>query len=201
VIRTPESVDWMIENDYLPLTGNPYLQPHAADLQKEATMKDMILDAQRRFGKKVTLDETWGLLHNICVADTDEDAARIFHDTWEFGNSLLNTYTKVVEKGSPLPKDYKQYWVGSTEELRSKYSYEEVLAYHGSLVGSPDTVVKKLEHLYELSGLKNHLMWMNRGGLMPQRDQLRSMELFATEVMPKVRHIGEPAPALAATGD
>jgi hypothetical protein len=40
---------------------------------------------------------------------------------------------------------------------------------------------------------------MNRGGVVPQKHMLRSMELFATEVIPKVRHVGEtPAPVVAA---
>jgi alkanesulfonate monooxygenase SsuD/methylene tetrahydromethanopterin reductase-like flavin-dependent oxidoreductase (luciferase family) len=193
VIRTPESVEWMIENDYLPLTGNPYLQPHAMS-KADSSMGDTILDAQRRLGKTVTLDDTWGLLHNVVVADTDAEAARIFRDSWAFGNKLMATYTKVVEDG-PLPDDYKAYAGGQLQHLKD-YTYDDMLAWPGSLVGSPDTVVERLERLYEKTSLKNHLMWMNRGSLIPQKELLRSMELFANEVIPKVKDIGEQ-PALA----
>ena len=40
---------------------------------------------------------------------------------------------------------------------------------------------------------------MNRGGAVPQKDILRSMELFANEVMPQVRGLGTPAEAAATT--
>jgi alkanesulfonate monooxygenase SsuD/methylene tetrahydromethanopterin reductase-like flavin-dependent oxidoreductase (luciferase family) len=200
-IRTPESVDWLVKNDLLPLTGNPYLQPGVADRMNlqaaEGWIGSMILDAQRRYGKPETLDDTWGLLHNILVADTDAEAARIFRESWEFGNELMYTYTKIVEHG-PLPDDYKAYAGGMAEYLK-EYSYEDMLAAPGSLVGSPETVVEKITKVVELSGLKNHLMWMNRGGVVAQKHMLRSMELFATEVIPKVRHVGEtPAHVVAA---
>jgi alkanesulfonate monooxygenase SsuD/methylene tetrahydromethanopterin reductase-like flavin-dependent oxidoreductase (luciferase family) len=188
----------MIENDYLPLTGNPYLQPHEDELSRSLGIKDLILDARRRLGRPATLDDTWGLLHNIVVAETDQEAARIFRDSWAFGNELMYTYCKIVEEGEPLPDDYRAYAGGMAEFLRA-YSYEDMLNYKGSLVGAPDTVVEKLKNLYEISELKNHLMWMNRGGVMKQDELLRSMELFATEVMPRVRDVGETeAPVLAA---
>jgi hypothetical protein len=61
----------------------------------------------------------------------------------------------------------------------------------GSLIGSPDLVAEKLIKLYESTGFTKQLMWMNRGGAVPQRDILHSMELFATKVIPQVRDIGE----------
>jgi alkanesulfonate monooxygenase SsuD/methylene tetrahydromethanopterin reductase-like flavin-dependent oxidoreductase (luciferase family) len=66
-----------------------------------------------------------------------------------------------------------------------------MLAMRGSLVGSPDLVAEKLVKLYEDTGFSKQLMWMNRGGAVPQKDMLHSMELFATKVMPQVRDVGE----------
>jgi alkanesulfonate monooxygenase SsuD/methylene tetrahydromethanopterin reductase-like flavin-dependent oxidoreductase (luciferase family) len=197
-IKTPESVDWMIQNDYLPLTGNPYAQPRdAVGMIKDGTwIGSMILDAQRKYGKEVTLDHSWGLMHNIVCAETDEEAARMFRETWEFGNELMFTYTKVVEEG-PIPEDYKHYAGGMSDFLKN-FSYDDMLNFPGSLVGSPDKIIERLQTVYETTGMKNHLMWMNRGGLMPQQDQLRSMEMFAREVIPAVRHIGEKEEAFAA---
>jgi hypothetical protein len=79
----------------------------------------MILDVQRRLGKPETLDDTWGLLHNVVVADTDEEAARIFRDSWAFGNELIYTYTKVVEEGEALPDDYKAYAGGHVRDTEA----------------------------------------------------------------------------------
>ena len=36
-------------------------------------------------------------------------------------------------------------------------------------------------------GLDDFILWMNRGGAIPQREVLRSMELFAKELMPELR--------------
>jgi alkanesulfonate monooxygenase SsuD/methylene tetrahydromethanopterin reductase-like flavin-dependent oxidoreductase (luciferase family) len=182
---TPESTEWMIENDYLPLTGNPY----SLDPFSSGRVGHTILDTQRRLGKPETLDEAWGLLHNVLVADTDEDAARIFKANWDLSNEYLITYAKVVEDGAPLPDDYKAY-AGGMWELLKKTTYDDMLVGAGSLVGSPDTVAEKLAALYDMTGMKKQLLWMNRGGAVPQQDLLRSMELFATEVMPRVREIG-----------
>ena len=57
--------------------------------------------------------------------------------------------------------------------------------------GGPDTVVEKLESLRDETGVNNIICWMNFGGL-PHDAVLRSMRLFAEEVMPKLR-----APAAA----
>jgi alkanesulfonate monooxygenase SsuD/methylene tetrahydromethanopterin reductase-like flavin-dependent oxidoreductase (luciferase family) len=195
-IKTQESVEWMVENDYLPMTGNPYSQPNPLEAYSGAAVHDMILDVQRRLGKPETLDDTWGLLHNVVVADSDEEAARVFRESWEFGNELIYTYTKVVEEGETLPDDYKAYAGGMFATLK-QYSYDDMLNFPGSLVGSPDTVVEKLKRIHELTGLKNQIMWMNRGGVMKQPDLLRSMELFAKEVLPRVKDLGEQVPAVA----
>jgi len=126
----------------------------------------------------------------VVVADTDEEAARIFRDSWAFGNELIYAYTKVVEEGEALPDDYKAYAGGMFTALK-QYSYDDMLNFPGSLVGSPDTVVEKLNRIHEITGLKNQIMWMNRGGVIKQEDLLRSMELFAKEVLPRVKDVGE----------
>jgi alkanesulfonate monooxygenase SsuD/methylene tetrahydromethanopterin reductase-like flavin-dependent oxidoreductase (luciferase family) len=191
--HTPESTEWMIENEYLPLTGNPY----SLDPFSSGKIGHQILDVRRRLGRPETLDDSWGLLHNVLVADTDEEAAHIFRTNWDISNDYLITYAKVVEDGSPLPDDYKAY-AGGMFQLLKKTSYDDMLKGVGSLVGSPDLVAERLAALYEMTGMKKQLLWMNRGGAVPQKDLLRSMELFATEVMPRVRDIGE-TPALAGT--
>jgi alkanesulfonate monooxygenase SsuD/methylene tetrahydromethanopterin reductase-like flavin-dependent oxidoreductase (luciferase family) len=69
--------------------------------------------------------------------------------------------------------------------------YDDVVGMRGSLIGSSNLVAEKLARLYEDTGFTKQLLWMNRGGAVPQKDILRSMELFATEVMPQVADIGE----------
>jgi alkanesulfonate monooxygenase SsuD/methylene tetrahydromethanopterin reductase-like flavin-dependent oxidoreductase (luciferase family) len=189
--HTLESTEWMVENDYLALTGNPY----SLDPFSSGKIGHQILDVRKRLGKPETLDDAWGLLHNVLVAEADEEAARIFRANWDLSNEYLITYAKVVEDGSPLPDDYKAYAGGMFQTLRET-KYDDMLKGVGSLVGSPETVAERLSALYDMTGMKRQLLWMNRGGAVPQADLLRSMELFATEVMPRVRDVGErSAPA------
>jgi alkanesulfonate monooxygenase SsuD/methylene tetrahydromethanopterin reductase-like flavin-dependent oxidoreductase (luciferase family) len=184
---TPETLDWIVEKDYRCLTGNPYSLDPDSSYQVGSILKDV----QARHGRTPSLEHTWGLIHNIFVADTDEEAAEIFRPNWQVGNDYLYHYARVVEPGQPLPDDYKAY------ELQDKAldsihqtDYEDVLAARGTLVGSPDTVAEKFAALYEATGFTKQLMWMNRGGAVDQALMLRSMELFATEVMPQIRDLG-----------
>jgi alkanesulfonate monooxygenase SsuD/methylene tetrahydromethanopterin reductase-like flavin-dependent oxidoreductase (luciferase family) len=191
---TPESVEWMVEKGYDALTGNPYsLDPYSS-----GKVGNTLLDTQRRLGKPETLDNAWGLIHNVLVADTDEQAAEIFRANWDLSNKYLIEYAKVVEDGSPLPDDYKAY-AGGMWEILKKTSYDDMLKGAGSLVGSPETVAERLTSNYEMTGMHKQLLWMNRGGAVPQKDILRSMELFANEVVPQVRGLGAPTEAAATT--
>ena len=185
---TPSSTEWLVAKNYRCLTGNPYsLDPGSSD-----EVGHVLVEEQKRQGKTPSLEHAWGLLHNILVGDTDEAAAAAFRTNWHLGNDYLYTYARVVEEGEELPEDYKYYsrmheiWA----TLRAT-DYDDMLAMRGSLVGSPDLVAEKLVKLYEDTGFSKQLMWMNRGGAVPQKDMLHSMELFATKVMPQVREVGE----------
>jgi alkanesulfonate monooxygenase SsuD/methylene tetrahydromethanopterin reductase-like flavin-dependent oxidoreductase (luciferase family) len=183
---TPESVEWLVQKNYRCLTGNPYsLDPGSSE-----EIGNVLLETQERFGMPVSLEHAWGLLHNVLVAETDEKAAETFRANWNLSNDYLYTYARVVEDG-PLPEDYKYYEMMHAlwEKLRVT-DYGDMLAMRGSLVGSPGLVTEKLAKLHEDTGLSKQLLWMNRGGAVPQKDILHSMELFATEVMPALREVG-----------
>jgi alkanesulfonate monooxygenase SsuD/methylene tetrahydromethanopterin reductase-like flavin-dependent oxidoreductase (luciferase family) len=185
---TPSSTEWLVAKNYRCLTGNPYsLDPGSSD-----EIGHVLLDEQRRQGQPPSLEHAWGLLHNVLVGDTDQAAADAFRANWEIGNDYLYTFARVVEEGEELPEDYKYYsrmhdiWA----QLKAT-NYDDMLGMRGSLIGSPDLVAEKLVKLYESTGFSKQLMWMNRGGAVPQRDILHSMELFATKVIPQVRAVGE----------
>jgi alkanesulfonate monooxygenase SsuD/methylene tetrahydromethanopterin reductase-like flavin-dependent oxidoreductase (luciferase family) len=192
---TPASCEWLVSKNYRCLTGNPYsLDPGSSE-----RISHVLLDEQERQGKPQSLEHAWGLIHNILVADTDEEAARIFKANWDLSNEYLYTYARVVEPGSPLPEDYKYYEMMNEAWAQLKATdYNDMLAMRGSLIGSPETVTEKLARLYDDTGFTRQLLWMNRGGAVPQKDILRSMELFATEVAPNLRELGvaDTVPAL-----
>ena len=53
-------------------------------------------------------------------------------------------------------------------------------------VGTPDDVVRELKRYSEAGRVTHLVMWMQLPG-MPAQKARRSMELFAKEVMPKLR--------------
>ena len=58
------------------------------------------------------------------------------------------------------------------------------------ICGSPDSVAQQLEHHQKEVGY-GKVIAMMQFGTLPHDMTKRSMELFASKVMPKLRHIGE----------
>jgi alkanesulfonate monooxygenase SsuD/methylene tetrahydromethanopterin reductase-like flavin-dependent oxidoreductase (luciferase family) len=58
------------------------------------------------------------------------------------------------------------------------------------MVGSPETMIHRIRTLYERCGI-GHLLMMNQAGSMPDHQVRRSLELFAREVYPAIRDLGE----------
>lgn len=101
------------------------------------------------------------------VADTDEEAARIW----------LGPYRAMIDKIGR-----ERGWTPLTRE-----QYEAALSPDGHLlVGSPETVAKKILLHHEAFGHSRFLMQTSLGN-MDHDAVLRSIELFGTEVAPRVR--------------
>jgi alkanesulfonate monooxygenase SsuD/methylene tetrahydromethanopterin reductase-like flavin-dependent oxidoreductase (luciferase family) len=71
-----------------------------------------------------------------------------------------------------------------------RYDY---LPEHGINVGTPDQVIERIKILQQEAGVNYYIGWFNFGG-MPNDKVLRSMELFANEVMPAFQRDGLPSP-------
>jgi hypothetical protein len=75
--------------------------------------------------------------------------------------------------------------------LRPRESWEELQAGGLVICGSPRTVLKRARELNERLGV-GHFLMMNQAGFMTTQETRRSMELFAREVYPEIRSLGEP---------
>lgn len=78
-------------------------------------------------------------------------------------------------------------------------SFESLQSQGVVLVGSPKTMIEKITYLYERCNI-GHLLMMNQAGPMSSEKVRRSLELFAKEVYPAVRHLGEAERELAPAG-
>jgi alkanesulfonate monooxygenase SsuD/methylene tetrahydromethanopterin reductase-like flavin-dependent oxidoreductase (luciferase family) len=67
------------------------------------------------------------------------------------------------------------------------------------VVGSPDTVRRKLIAQAERCG-QNYLVLLLAFGSLSHQQQMRSLELFRTEIMPSLKGLNGDAPAAALAG-
>lgn len=189
VSRTPESFEWAVEEDFGVLVGNPY----SIDSGNEDA-QEMHTAAQRAAGRPESSARTWATLNNVFLHESSQKAKDIFEETWKIGNEYLWKYARVVEEGQEVPDDYKHY--AGWKDLINTQEYQSLAASPSTMVGSPNEVVERLERLTELSpGIDKYILWMNRGGSIPQREVLESIELFGTKVLPQVRDLGSAAPS------
>lgn len=114
-------------------------------------------------------------VHRYCVvADTDADARRIAGAAFERWYANL---TKLERENVAGPKFTHAF----SPDL------DKAIAAGGFLCGSPDTVRKELERQIDTLG-HNYIVTGFYFGNIAHADAMRSMQLFATEVMPKLAH-------------
>jgi len=102
------------------------------------------------------------------IAETDEEAVET---TWPHYEALHNRLGS--ERG----------W-GPT----SRAQYESEVAHGSQYVGSPETVARRIADAVEVLGVDRFDMVYDRGTL-PAEARLRSVELFGTVVIPRVREL------------
>jgi len=108
----------------------------------------------------------------------------------ERSGKLVNVH--VAETTEQAVKEYEQglMWYMNARQNRGKFgfSYEEqsydYYVMHGNvIIGSPEKVREDIRLFREKTGLNHMLCWFNCGG-QPQAQVLKSLRLFAEEVMP-----------------
>ena len=181
-LGSPETLVWAAERHY------PYIYLET-DPQGTQDMMSIYTETARENGYEPG-PEHFGYLIRCLVADTDERAQ-------EVGRTFL--WTETHRQRGPIefndPPGYQ-----SREALRIKQSrptigtgtigrrmgYEELQEAHNIIVGSPETVIKKLRYIKESLDPGYMLIYGNEGD-MPHEDVMRSVELLGTKVIPAVK--------------
>ncbi len=117
-----------------------------------------------------------GCLREIVVADTDAEARRIAKPAAEYHLANLNWLRS--------KHGYKDF----TNRLRTPGAagYDDLVSEGVVIAGSPETVLRQIGEQAKALGGINYLLAYMFFGNMSLADALRSQELFATEVMPKL---------------
>ena len=135
-----------------------------------------------------------GFAQTICVADTDEEAERLYakHVSY-FYNRCLHVFPgfadapgyrtiKTIQKG--VLSQYAPPKGGLFPEL----SWKEMVEGGYIIAGSPETVRQRMEEMIKGLRVGNVFCLMHIGD-MPKEKSMYSTRLFAEKVMPKLRNI------------
>ncbi|MFA3877977.1 LLM class flavin-dependent oxidoreductase [Streptomyces sp. MMCC 100] len=138
-------------------------------------------------GVTPALGEGCGVLRLCLVAETDEEARRIAEPgVVEFFDFLC----KVRGIGVWLDADEDP----EDERFRRMDPWELLMERDHLMIGSPESVAERMSRMTESHGIQNWLLQMGFPGI-GTADVDRSMEIFAREVMPRVRKLDSSATA------
>ncbi|MGC9540773.1 LLM class flavin-dependent oxidoreductase [Streptomyces sp. UG1] len=126
----------------------------------------------------------------IYVAETDEKAHREGrrHIEWLFHRGLKQSFPQVYPPGYMSPGSMRGLLMSGMKPY-TETSYEELLAGGYAVVGSPETVAARLSDLQAQLGF-GQLIGLFSIGDITAEEMTRSMELFASGVMPALRPLG-----------
>lgn len=167
VIDTPRSIASAAAKG---IQGLFWLPPVSALKGRFELYRDRASEAA---GREFALGEGIGLVRDVYVADTMEQARR------DFEESLLTTYQWVT------------HWRGlgnlmeEGEELTDGHRLSfDFLHPRNLLVGTPEYVAEKIHELRTELNLEHLLLWTTHPGLEHAK-AMRSLELFTEKVMPR----------------
>jgi alkanesulfonate monooxygenase SsuD/methylene tetrahydromethanopterin reductase-like flavin-dependent oxidoreductase (luciferase family) len=127
-----------------------------------------------------------GWLTPIYVADTDEQArAELEPHFWYFARRLLPGIT-ITPPGYTSVRSMESQLKGIGTFAVNLRSWEDVIEGGYAIVGSPDTVYRRLCELIEVFGTGNLLGLFQLGTLGPDETR-RNLERFAADVLPRLR--------------
>jgi alkanesulfonate monooxygenase SsuD/methylene tetrahydromethanopterin reductase-like flavin-dependent oxidoreductase (luciferase family) len=152
----------------------------------------MWFDGYRKAAREAGLTpdpEKIGFSAPVYVAETDEQAHREGRQyvEWLFHKGLKQG-TEIVVPPGYMSSSSMRGVLKAGLKAPSETSYEELLAQGQAIVGSPETVTKRFVELHGELGFGQLIALMSIGD-MPHEKAVRSMELFASEVMPALRSL------------
>lgn len=127
-----------------------------------------------------------GWLVPIFVAGSDTEARSTYEEHfWYFVRRLLPGIN-ISPPGYTSVKSVENVLKGASTFALNLDSWEQVVEGRYAIVGSPETVTEMLTETVERLGVGN-LLGLFQLGTLPSSDTKRNLELFASEVMPKLK--------------
>ena len=162
------------ERGFIPMSLNlnpAYVASHWAAVEEGAA----------KTGRKADRNE-WRMVREVFVADTDEEAWRLSVGSM-MGRMMGEYFLPLLDNFG-----FKEFLKHSPDVADSDVTVE-YCAHHNWLIGSPATVARKLERVYnEVDGF-GHLLVFGFDYIDQPEAWQHSLRLLAQEVLPKVAHL------------
>jgi alkanesulfonate monooxygenase SsuD/methylene tetrahydromethanopterin reductase-like flavin-dependent oxidoreductase (luciferase family) len=127
-----------------------------------------------------------GWLTPIYVAETDDRARAEFEEHWWYFVKRLLPGIEISPPGYTSLRSLEHLLKGRGTFAQNLTTWEDTVAGQYAIVGSPDTVYDQLETDLLRLGAGN-LLGLFQLGTLPADATRRNLELFAAEVMPRLR--------------
>ena len=156
---------------------------------KLAAMFNGVREHFRRHGRPKPADDRFAFMPLVAVGETEKEAREVIEQVfWYVTNNKSEPQFRAppgyIE--TPLYADFLagRFTGGRTDAVRA-HGVEYFRDNHVALYGTPDSVVRQIEALYEKIGGFGHLIAMLHSGDMDFETTAKSMTLFAKEVAPR----------------
>ena len=173
---SPTTFVYAAERGYGIISGNPY--------QADPEFREAYLVYRKtleEIGKPELAKNFWALAPGFVHPDV-EQALEIPRASALSYQETFARYGSPRQADGSLPGGYEHY--GSGWDKARNLDYLDTVRSPNFLLGDVEQLKTRLHANAEL-GMNDFIVWMNRGGAIPQREVLASMELFAKEVMPE----------------
>jgi alkanesulfonate monooxygenase SsuD/methylene tetrahydromethanopterin reductase-like flavin-dependent oxidoreductase (luciferase family) len=181
-----ETIEWAAHPD----RKYTYLQTYSPVKSVATFLNQYRQTAERKYG--YTAESTKiGWAAPIFIADTDEQALAIAKPHIEsLFNKFLNlTFEMLFPPGYLSPDTARRMAVHKRDQLKGDNVTAEHLVREGiAIIGSPDTVRRKLQDAHRLIGFQNFLALLQFGTLS-REDTERNIRRFCTEVAPALQQL------------
>ena len=172
--NTPETYELMGRLGYSILS--------AAQVNTFPKLREMIpiyREAYRTAGHQGSDQDTLTLLSPVFVGESKDQIRDIVEPSiMRFIQSVIDGFPAVKDDGSEKNRLLQE----AADRLRQT-TYEQVCEVM-AIYDTPEACVERLKSLEKEFNMGRMLCWFNTGGLIPHAHVKRSMELFATQVMP-----------------
>lgn len=142
--------------------------------------------------------DRFGYTAFVYTGDTDEEGIRVGSKLLWFLNTSLKSapqYSKFLPGQTP-PQHAPQLYRSAGGSARPAAALvginaEQAIARGLMFAGNPDTVYRQIMDFQEKAGRFEHLVLASRSGFMTHAEAEKGLNLFAKEVLPRLREVGQ----------